>query len=244
MIRYIIAVLFLILFLIPGLCMFIPVLIIRIFSKKKSAMFAQRIVKGGFRVILFISGAKTTVIGAENIPTEGPVLFVGNHRSLFDILIAYTRINLQTGIVAKKEFSKTPIFSWWMRAINCLFMDRDNIREGMKTILKGIDYIKKDRISLMIYPEGTRSKSDETLPFKEGSLKLAEKSGCAIIPFCQNNTEAVFEKQFPKLRPVHTILEFGKPVYIKDFSELNKKFPGAYLRTIIQEMYEKNKKEK
>ena len=77
-------------------------------------------------------------------------------------------------------------------------VDVNDIRNGMKTILQGVDYVK-DGISITIFPEGTRSEGDGLLPFKEGSLKIAEKTGCKIIPMVQNNTECCFEKQKPRV---------------------------------------------
>ena len=69
----------------------------------------------------------------------------------------------------------------WMKALYCLFLDRKDIKAGLKTILQGIEYIKRG-ISICIFPEGTRNRTDEMLPFKEGSMKIAEKTGCPIIP--------------------------------------------------------------
>lgn len=86
-----------------------------------------------------------------------------------------------------------------MRNLYCLFLDRNDTREGLKTILEGIDYIKKG-ISIVIFPEGTTSHTLDLLPFKEGSFKFAEKTGCKIIPMVQNNTRACFENQFPRIK--------------------------------------------
>ena len=137
------------------------------------------------------------MIGFENIPDE-PVLFIGNHRSFFDILLTYSRCPRLTGYVAKKEMEKIPLLSTWMRFVYCLFLDRKNPKEGLKTILQAIDYVKQG-ISICIFPEGTRNKGEELsmLPFKEGAFKIATKTGCAIVPISMNNTAAIFENQFP-----------------------------------------------
>ena len=108
----------------------------------------------------------------------------------------------------------------------------------MKTILQGIDYIKQG-VSIWIFPEGTRNKNeDETqlLPFKEGSLKMAEKTGCPIIPVAMRGTINIFEKQFPKIRPQHIFVEFGQPIYLKELSKEERKFAGAYTQHIIEHM--------
>ena len=85
--------------------------------------------------------------------SDEPVLYVGNHRSFFDILLTYSRCKRLTGYIAKKEMEKVPLLSIWMRFVYCLFLDRENPKEGLKTILKAIEYIKKG-ISICIFPEG------------------------------------------------------------------------------------------
>ena len=113
-----------------------------------------------FRVVLKIAGVKITVKGKENIPEDRAVLYVGNHRSYFDILVGYTTVPGLVGFVAKKEMEKIPLLSTWMKYVNCLFLDRKNLKEGLKTILEGIDQVKKG-VSVWIFPEGTRNKQED-----------------------------------------------------------------------------------
>lgn len=201
----------------------------------------MRIVQFGLKGVLFCAGTRTTVIGMENIPKDEPVLFVGNHKSYFDVIISYAKMPNITGFVAKKEIEKVPLLRVWMRYVKCLFLDRKNMKEGLKTILKGIDYMKNG-ISLVIFPEGTRNSfEDGMLPFKEGSLKFAEKSGCKIIPMVQNNTAECMEKHMPKIKKTHTVLEFCEPIDLKTLSPEDRKFAGAYIQKIIQATYDKNK---
>lgn len=91
-----------------------------------------------FRCLLKLAGVTITVKGEENIPKDTAVLYVGNHRSYFDILTGYTTVPTLLGFVAKKEMEKIPILRTWMANVNCLFLDRKNIKEGLKTILQGI----------------------------------------------------------------------------------------------------------
>ena len=111
-----------------------------------------RIIHGVFKLMLLVSGVKVTVIGEENVPKDQAVLYVGNHRSFFDIIITYARCPGLTGYVAKKEIRKVPLLNVWMIYLHCLFLDRKNIKEGLKTILAGIDQIKRG-ISVFIFPE-------------------------------------------------------------------------------------------
>ena len=240
MFRFIIAVIYIVIFTLFS-CIMQPIeWLIGLFSRKARDVSSLRIVQGAFKAIRFIGGIKTTIIGMENIPKDEPVLFVGNHKSYFDIIIAYSIMPKLTGFVAKKEIEKVPLLRGWMRFLYCLFLDRNDIKEGLKTILQGIEYINKG-ISIVIFPEGTTSKTDEILPFKEGSLKFAEKSGCKIIPMVQNNTRACWEAHMPKIKRTHTILEFCEPIDLKTLSKEDKKFLGAYVRKIIEDTYNKNK---
>lgn len=217
-------------------------LYMKIFYKNKQEQkdkFTQNFVKWVFKCVLFIAGVTTTAIGVENIPEDTPVLFVGNHRGYFDILISYCYFKHPTGFIAKKEISKVPLLNTWMKYVHCLFLDRDNTKEALKTILEGISNIKTG-YSQVIFPEGTRAKTDEMLPFKEGSLKIAEKAKCPIIPMTQNNTSACFEDHMPFFKKTHTVIEFGKPIIISELAPENQKFLGAYCQKIIAETNKKN----
>ena len=223
----------------------IPILfvewIIGKFSPRTKEISSLRMVQAIFKFILWITGAKVTVIGEENVPKDQAVLYVANHRSYFDILLTYSRCPIRTGYVAKKEMEKIPLLSTWMKNLYCLFLDRDNMREGLKTILQAIDYVKNG-ISICIFPEGTRNNGEELsmLPFRDGALKIAEKTGCAIIPISMNNTADIFEAHFPRVKKVHVVIEYGKPIYPKELDKETRKHLGIYCHDLIQDTIKKN----
>lgn len=240
MIRFICIAVFLILYLILSIPVFLVEWIIGKFNRRAKDISSLRIVQWGFKVILKMTGVTTTVIGEENVPDE-PVLFIGNHRSYFDILLTYSRCRRLTGYVAKKEMEKIPLLSTWMKNLYCLFLDRDNMREGLKTILQAIYYVKNG-ISICIFPEGTRNNGEELsmLPFRDGALKIAEKTGCAIIPISMNNTADIFEAHFPRVKKVHVVIEYGKPIYPKELDKETRKHLGIYCHDLIQDTIKKN----
>ena len=174
MIRLILALLFAILYLIIG----IPVLgvewIIAKFNKQAADLGQLRMVQWAFRVILFICGTKVTVIGEENVPKDQAVLYIGNHRSYFDIIITYARCPRLTGYIAKKDMEKVPLLRTWMRRLHCLFIDRENVKEALKTILAGIDNVKNG-ISMCIFPEGTRNKTDDLISHSKREVSRLRK---------------------------------------------------------------------
>lgn len=239
MIRFIFVALFLFLFLILGIPLLLIEWVIGKFNKNAKDVSSLRIVQWAFRCILKITGVRLTVIGEENVLKDQAVLYVGDHRSYFDILLTYSRVPRLTGYVAKVEMERYLLLRDWMRNLYCLFLDRNDMKAGLKTILKGIEYIKNG-ISICIFPEGTRSRTGEMLPFKEGSLKMAEKTGCPIIPMAISNSAEIFENHMPFIRPCHVILEYGAPIYPKELPLDEKKFLGAYTQRIIQEMLDKN----
>ena len=226
MIRFICIAVFLILYLILSIPVFLVEWIIGKFNRRAKDISSLRIVQWGFKVILKMTGVTTTVIGEENVPDE-PVLFIGNHRSYFDILLTYSRCRRLTGYVAKKEMEKIPLLSTWMKNLYCLFLDRDNMREGLKTILQAIDYVKNG-ISICIFPEGTRGDSDEMAPFKEGSLKIAEKAGCPIIPMAITHTRDIIKDHIPFVKPTHVTIQYGTPVYPNELPKEEKRALGRY----------------
>jgi len=237
--RLILTLLYLLLFSIISLPLLLIMLVIGFFSRKARVACSQAIVVMAFRILLFICGVKKTVIGVENVPKDEPVLYVSNHRSYFDIPVAYTTVPTLTGFIAKKEIAKVPILRTWMRFLQCLFLDRNDIRQGLETILKAIEQVKAG-YSIFIAPEGTRNHGKDLLPFREGSFKVAEKTGCAIVPVSISNADAVFENHMPWIRSAHVIIEYGKPIYIKDLPKQQQKSIGSYVQGIIRETLEKN----
>lgn len=240
MIRILLAGTYLILFLILTLPLLVIEWLLGKVNQRAKDYSSLRIVQWGFRCILFLSGVKVTVIGKENVPDE-PVLYIGNHRSFFDILLIYTQCKNLTGFVAKKSMNKIPSLRKWMGNLYCLFLDRENMKEGLKTILTAIDYVKQG-ISICIFPEGTRNKGEELtlLPFHEGSFKIATKTGCPIVPVTMNNTAEIFENHFPWVRKTHVVLEYGTPINPKELDKETAKHIGAYCHSIIQETLDKN----
>ena len=238
MIRFLLVVIFVVSYLVIG-C--IPAAVLWLIGQKNPGLkdrVSYHMIQWAFHVILFLSGVKLTVEGQEKIPTDRPVLYVGNHRSFYDIIISYTLFPGITGFVAKKETLKIPLLSLWMKYIHCLFLDRENIKEGLKTILAGIEKVKSG-ISICIYPEGTRSRSNdelEMLDFKEGSLKIAEKSGCPGMPVAMLRTADIFENHFPRVCATHVHVRIGDPIDLKSLDRESRKFSGAYTRNVILQM--------
>lgn len=239
MIRFILVLFFLILYLVLGIPALCAEWLIGKWNPYLRDISSLRMVQCGFKFILWITGVRIDYRGRENIPKDQAVLYIGNHNSYFDILLTYSQCPGLTGYVAKSEMLKYPLLRDWMKRLYCLFLDRTDLRAGLQVILTGIDYIKKG-ISICIFPEGTRSKDGKMQPFKEGSLKMASKTGCPVIPIAISGSAGIWEKQFPKIRPCHVIVEYGTPIYPKELTKEEAKFLGVYTQRKIQEMLDRH----
>ena len=242
MIRLIFVALFLVIFLILSIPVFLIEWLIGKVNPHARDISSLRIVQGAFYVIAFLSGCHVTVKGMENVPKDEAVLYIGNHRSYFDVVLTYARCPGLTSYMAKKEVARVPLLSTWMRFLHCLFLDRKDIKQGLKTILAAIDLIKNG-ISVCIFPEGTRStgpEQTELLPFHEGSFKVATKTDCQIVPMAITNTSRIFEDHIPFIRSTDVVIEYGKPFRPSELTKEQKKGIGGYTRGIIQEMVQNN----
>lgn len=243
MIRFILAVTYLLLFLILTIPLLLAEWIIGKFNPRLKDRSSKAIVSWGFRCITRLAGTNLIVRGRENIPGDTAVLYVGNHRSYFDIVLTLSAFPGVTGYVSKVEMLKWPLLNLWMKNIHCLFLDRSNIKEGLKTILKGAEEVKNG-ISLCIFPEGTRNKVPDTfLPFHDGSFKIAEKGGVPVIPMVILNSADVFEDHLPKIKKTTVVIEFQPPVYIDRLEKEVKKNLGSYVSGLISERYFQLKEE-
>jgi 1-acyl-sn-glycerol-3-phosphate acyltransferase len=157
--------------------------------------------------------------------------------------MTYMRVPGLTGYIAKKEMLKWPLLRTWMKYLHCLFLDRENVKEGLKVILAAIDKVKNG-ISICVFPEGTRNETPDTfLPFHDGSFKIAEKGQVPIIPMSIVNSGEIFEDHLPKIKKTKVVIEYCKPVYMNELDKETKKRIGSYVSEIIQEAYFKNKKQ-
>lgn len=136
------------------------------------------------------------VTGAENLPKEGPVVYIANHQSYADALGTLKMIseNHAIGYIGKDYFGKIPYFGKWVTRIRSIYIHRGNPRNSLRVISEGVEYLK-DGFSIVIFPEGTRSKDGAMAEFKPGSFKLATKAQVPIIPLSMNDGRRLYEDQ-------------------------------------------------
>lgn len=242
MFRFVITVLWTVIFLVGSLPLVLVTWIIGFFSPDTKSKISKAAIQFAFNVLIFLSGSKVEFRGLEKVPTDRAVLYCPNHRSLYDIIMTYTKMPRPTGYVAKKETKKVPIFNIWMSFIHCQFLDRKDLRQGLQVILKCTELVKSG-ISICIFPEGTRNKGPrdaEFLPFHDGSFKIAEKSKCPIVPVAIVNSHAVFEDQCPKIKASHVIIEYCDPIEVEGMSREEIKTLSSKVHDAISEVYFRN----
>ena len=216
--------------------------LVRKFITKDAELFMQRIVQFSLWIVWHVSGVKLTTIGLENIPDDQPVLFVGNHLSYFDVVIAYSQMKNRTIFIGKASLEKIPFLSWNMKFLRCLFIDRTNMRQGVKTIMEAAE-MTKEGISVFIYPEGMRNTNGDELKlhtFHDGSFKVAQRGPCPIIPVAITNTANIFENHIPWIKATRVVIEYGKPVTWDELDKDTRKHIGDHFQQVILEMLRKN----
>ncbi|WP_250277720.1 lysophospholipid acyltransferase family protein [[Clostridium] colinum] len=180
------------------------------------------------------SGATINVYGKENIPEDKNVVFISNHQGDFDIAIFMALIPKEKGFVAKIELQKFPVLRTWMKYLGCVFMDRNDLKQSLKTINQAIKFIK-DGHSMVIFPEGTRSKSDKIGEFKAGSFKLATKTNTPIVPVTIDGSYKLKEKNKGMIKPDTVNVYIHSPIYLENMSNEEKEDLPNKVKHIIEE---------
>lgn len=240
MLRFLLILICVTIFFILSLPAFVILYLIGLISPMTRENISRGVVRFAFGVVKLLSGAKVSYIGLENIPKDIPVMYAANHLSFFDVILNFNPLPGRIAYLAKKEFEKFFFLSIWMKFIKCLFLDRKDIKQGLKIILQAIENTKNG-VSMFVFPEGTRSRDGNMIPFHEGTFKIATKAGCPIIPVAITNTDNIFENHFPKITSEKIIIEYGKPIYPKELSKEDQKAIGAYTQKIIQQMLDDHK---
>jgi 1-acyl-sn-glycerol-3-phosphate acyltransferase len=237
MIRALLALLFIVLFFIVTLPLMLILLIIRIKHPDAAERVARPIIQWVFSTIRIISLTRMDIKGTENIP-DGPVLFVPNHLSIFDVVILYPIMNRPSSFISKIELKKIPFLAQWMILIKAVFLDRDNIKQAIGIIIGAVDDINNGT-SVIVFPEGTRSRTGEVLEFKEGTFKIATRTDCPVVPIAISNTDKILHSGLG-IRTANVTIEFGQPIMTKDLDKDHKKHLGHDARERIIAMKEKN----
>jgi 1-acyl-sn-glycerol-3-phosphate acyltransferases len=167
---------------------------------------------------LWAARIKVEVEGLEMVPTEGPVIYMGNHQGNFDILALTRAIPRLFSWVAKEELFRVPVFGAAMRRAGYIPLDRSDGRKALKSMNQAAKRIASGA-SVVIFPEGTRTKDGALLPFKRGAFMLAARAGVPIVPFTINGSRAINPRNRIELRPGTIRVSFGAPIEVAGVAE-------------------------
>lgn len=182
-------------------------------NEKDKTAYADKLARRWAGHLLYLAGVRVEVVGRDKIPEGTAVVYVSNHQSNFDIPLMITQMPKEKGFIAKLETQKLPLVRTWMTLLKCIFIDRSDIRQQVKAISKGVEQLK-DGHSMIIFPEGTRSKTGEFLEFKPGSLKLATKSGVPIVPVVIVGSMKIMPKGRLRIKPARVTMVVCDPIAV------------------------------
>ncbi|NFB56804.1 1-acyl-sn-glycerol-3-phosphate acyltransferase [Clostridium botulinum] len=208
-------------------------------NKEEIDRYINKSVLGWANFIVNGIGIKVNKKGLENVP-DGPCLFVGNHQGLLDVPVVVSSLDKYVGFVAKKEMLKLKILTYWMKEMKCVFMDRQNVRAAVKTINEGVENLKNG-YSMLIFPEGTRSRGENLGEFKKGSMKLGIKAGVPIVPIAINGTYNVLEANGRKIKAADVDLIICSPIYPNELSKEEQNNLSVTIKDVIQKELERTR---
>ena len=178
---------------------------------KERDMLVDSVASKWAKDLLKLAGARVKVIGAENVPIDRTVLFVSNHQGSFDIPILLGCIDKPKAFIAKVEMLKMPIIHTWMKQMNCVFLDRHDLRQSLRIMNEATEYLKEG-YSMVIFPEGTRSKGKTMGEFKAGSLRIAIKANVPIVPVTINGSFKLMEQNGFIIKPAEVDIIISEPI--------------------------------
>ena len=205
---------------------------------EKNNPFYRFLLESATAVAIKLLRIRVHISGIEKIPKDEKVLFVSNHRSNFDPLITWNALKKwKIAFVSKPENFKVPYFGRIIRKCCFLPIDRENPRKAIVTINKAAKLLKKQEVSVGIYPEGTRSKSCQLLPFHNGVFKIAQKAETPIVVLCVTGTEKI-AKRTP-FKPTDVYLDVLDVLPTQGVKETKTEMIGTTVRQLIMTNTEK-----
>lgn len=224
--------------------LYLPIIAMK--DERTGVKLARKKLRWLSRIVLKSLGVKLRVIykNRKNINAlerEKGIIFVCNHQSNLDIPVIVSALHIDVGFVAKKEMKSWPFFNIWMKRSKCVFLNRENPREGIKDIKKAVKVVK-DGYPIVIFPEGERTLDGEILRFKKGSFKLATETNGIIVPLTLKGTFDIQKRGEWKMKRNQLVtIIVGEPIYVDSLSNDEIKELSTKVREIIEENYKKIK---
>lgn len=166
---------------------------------------------GGAWLALTLAGIRYTVIGREQVPANRAFVFCANHQSNVDPPVLFEALHSRLHILYKAELRKLPVLGRVFEVGGFVAVQRDNRDAAFASIERAVESIRSGN-SFLIFPEGTRSKTDELLPFKKGGLVMALRAQAPVVPVAIMGGRAAMQKGSAFVRPVRVTVRIGAPI--------------------------------
>jgi len=189
--------------------------------------------------ILIAAGVKLKIEGLENIDPKKSYIFIGNHQSHFDVLSVFSALPLTVRFMAKKELFNIPVFGWSLYASGTIKIDRSNRQRAIKSMNNALDRIKKG-VSVVVFPEGTRSEDGVIRDFKKGGFVLAIKGGIPIVPVSISGSRFILRKNNLKIHPGEIKIVMGDPIHTKVYGYQEREKLSNDVRDFIVKNYDEH----
>jgi 1-acyl-sn-glycerol-3-phosphate acyltransferase len=189
--------------------------------------------------ILFAAGVKLHVEGIEKIDPKKSYIFIGNHQSHFDVLSLFSVLPLTVRFMAKKELFKIPVFGWSLYASGTIRIDRSNRERAISSMNNALNRIKRG-VSVVVFPEGTRSEEGIIREFKKGGFVLAIKGEIPVVPVSISGSRFILPKNTIRIRPGNIKLVISDPINTKDYGYQQREKLSRNVRDIIIENYDEH----
>ena len=224
--------------------LYLPIIALK--DEKTGVRLARKKLRWLSKLVLKSLNVKLRVIykNRKNInilEREKGIIFVCNHQSNLDIPVIVSALHIDVGFVAKKEMKTWPFFNIWMKKSKCVFLNRENPREGIKDIKEAVKVVK-DGYPIVIFPEGERTLDGEILRFKKGSFKLATETNGIIVPLTLKGTFDIQKRGELKMKRNQLVtIVVDEPIYVDSLSRDEVKELSTTVREIIENNYKKIK---
>lgn len=204
---------------------------------EKNSRFCRFLLNGSTAVAMKLLRIHVHVSGLEKLP-EGRFLLVGNHRSNFDPIVTWYVLKKQDlAFISKPENFGIPLFGRIIRKCGFLPIDREDPRKAVSTICKASKLLKKDQVSMGVYPEGTRSKDGRLLPFHNGVFKIAQKAEVPIVVLAVQGTESIHRNWYR--RKSHVWLDIVKVIPVEEVRESRTQVIGQSVYEVLNNQFGK-----
>ncbi|MBW2568858.1 MAG: 1-acyl-sn-glycerol-3-phosphate acyltransferase [Deltaproteobacteria bacterium] len=210
---------------------------------KEGCILPNKVAKAWARCVLFGSRIKVTVTGLSNIDPFLPYIYMSNHQSAFDIPVLQAHLPVQFRWLAKAELFKIPVFGYAIGRAGHISIDRSNRKSAFKS-LKNASKNIRNGVSVIIFPEGTRSLDGNIRQFKKGGFVLAVDAGVPIVPVIIHGIWPIMLRNKALVKPGNIIVEIKNPIKTIDYTRKTKDHLMEKVRKVISESFEEGKKDK